>query len=135
MSFPVSAAERKTLVPVIAMLLQFTPAEVKGIEMAESDQTWIPRTAKELVRPRLEKGSSGTLNTSGSFSDVSMNTSSHPVVTDTSQLSSSSTSAQNADDLPLPPRDTPSAGSKVRSIKPVKDSMIVEGVRRLSHDL
>ena len=50
MSFPWQANERRTLVPVIGMLLQFSREELQDIERAENDPAWNPRPVKELKR-------------------------------------------------------------------------------------
>jgi hypothetical protein len=50
MSFPHTTNEKRTLVPVIAMLLQFTKEELQDIEHAETDPTWNPKPVKELKR-------------------------------------------------------------------------------------
>ena len=50
MSFPWQANERRTLVPVIGMLLQFSKEELQDIDRAENDPTWNPKPVKELKR-------------------------------------------------------------------------------------
>ena len=50
MSFPWQANERRTLVPVIGMLLQFSREELLDIERAENDPSWNPKPVKELKR-------------------------------------------------------------------------------------
>ena len=50
MSFPVQAPERGSLVPVIAMLLQFNVKEVQQVEKALHEPIWNQRPVKEVKR-------------------------------------------------------------------------------------
>jgi len=50
MSFPVQAPERGSLVPVIAMLLQFNVKEVAQVEKALTEPIWNQRPVKEVKR-------------------------------------------------------------------------------------
>ena len=51
MSFPPSSPERNSLVPVLALLLQFTPAELKATQNASHVPLWSSRTIKEVKIP------------------------------------------------------------------------------------
>jgi hypothetical protein len=48
MSFPPTSSERNALVPVLAMLLQFSKAELKSVEEASRSTSWAARPVKEL---------------------------------------------------------------------------------------
>lgn len=50
MSFPVQAPERGSLVPVIAMLLQFNVRELAEAEKALREPIWSTRPVKEVKR-------------------------------------------------------------------------------------
>jgi hypothetical protein len=50
MSFSQRSTERRTLVPVIAMLLQFSRSELLEIDRTETDPSWNPKPTKELVK-------------------------------------------------------------------------------------
>jgi hypothetical protein len=48
MSFPPASPERNSLVPVLALLLQFSPTELKAAEEASRSPSWTPRPVKEV---------------------------------------------------------------------------------------
>lgn len=48
MSFPPASPERNSLVPVLALLLQFSPTELKTAEEASRSPSWTPRPVKEV---------------------------------------------------------------------------------------
>jgi hypothetical protein len=50
MTFPFQSTEKHSLVPVIAMLLQFSTVELEDISRAENDPTWNPKPIRELKR-------------------------------------------------------------------------------------
>jgi hypothetical protein len=56
MSFPVQSPERSSLVPVIAMLLQFNVRELAQAENALKEPIWSQRPVKEIKRA-LQKAS------------------------------------------------------------------------------
>jgi len=54
MTFPVQAPERLSLVPVIAVLLQFSVTELSEAENALKHPVWEPRAPKEVkLQPKI----------------------------------------------------------------------------------
>ena len=50
MTFPINSSERNALVPVLAMLLQFSPKEMMEIQKSNRDPIWGTRPVKEVKR-------------------------------------------------------------------------------------
>ena len=50
MTFPVSSPERNSLVPVLAMLLQFNGKEMAEINKSQGGSLWGARPVKEVKR-------------------------------------------------------------------------------------
>jgi hypothetical protein len=51
LSFPSASPERNSLLPVLALLLQFSPAELKSVEEASLVSSWTTRPVKEVKIP------------------------------------------------------------------------------------
>jgi hypothetical protein len=51
LSFPPASPERNSLLPVLALLLQFSPIELKTAEEASSAPSWTTRPVKEVKIP------------------------------------------------------------------------------------
>lgn len=82
MTFPIQSSERLALVPVIAMLLQFSPKEMMDVQQAIRDPSFGARIVKEVkrieastkVNSATSSGSSGnTLSSSSSSSRNAVN--------------------------------------------------------------
>jgi hypothetical protein len=50
MTFPINSSERNALIPVLAMLLQFSPKEMMEIQKSVRDPIWGTRPVKEVKR-------------------------------------------------------------------------------------
>jgi len=50
MTFPIQSSEKMSLVPVIAMLLQFSPKELAEVQQANLTPSWVSRPVKEVKK-------------------------------------------------------------------------------------
>ena len=71
MTFPIQAPERLSLVPVIAMLLQFSTLELAEAEKAIRNPVWEPRVPKavklapKILMPKSPPARPHSISTSG----------------------------------------------------------------------
>lgn len=101
MSFPPSSPERNSLVPVLALLLQFTPAELKATEDASRVPLWSSRTIKEVKIPTKIGGSkSDVIVTIEDKSNISEKNQNDNTITRSITTPLSSQSIQSSSSIP-----------------------------------
>lgn len=133
MIFPVASSERMALIPVIAMLLQFSPKEMQDVNQAIRDPNFGARAVKEVKRidgnarmsgSSSHGGSSKSLSSSSSHGGEGLNgASSHGMDKSSHGISNSASSSQRLS----PARSTPSVPPTAASSSLMQEDETVFG--------
>lgn len=89
MSFPMQSPERISLVPVIAMLLQFNSKELAEAEQSLKDSLWSTARPVKEVKRNLMKAASYTPSTSSTYSSLNNRSTTSPQFNNSSTILSS----------------------------------------------
>lgn len=149
MIFPIASSERMALIPVIAMLLQFSPKEMQDINHALRDPNFGVRAVKEVKRVdsnARNTGSSqgGKLSSSSSHGNIGMDKSTHGAETAASKSSEKLPSVPRQQNgklegykPPLVPAASGTTGeSKTTDVHPSQsDQDLHEKLRRITGDI